>query len=120
MDNDLNTSLAVTALYDVLKAKTNATTKRAAIADFDKVLCLNLLAAADKLAEEEAKKAAEAAVRVYSDDPEVRAIEEKIDARAAAKKAKDYAKADAIRAELLAQGIVLTDTSAGTKWERIS
>ena len=120
LDNDLNTSLAVTALYDVLKAKTNATTKRAAIADFDKVLCLNLLAAADKLAEEEAKKAAEAAVRVYSDDPEVRAIEEKIDARAAAKKAKDYAKADAIRAELLAQGIVLTDTSAGTKWERIS
>ena len=37
MDNDLLTSLAVTALYDVLKAKTNDATKLALIADFDRV-----------------------------------------------------------------------------------
>ena len=43
MDNDLNTSLSITALYDVLKAKTNAATKLAAIADFDKVLCVGLI-----------------------------------------------------------------------------
>jgi cysteinyl-tRNA synthetase len=38
--------------------------------------------------------------------------------RAAAKKAKDYARADEIRAELLEKGVVLTDTSQGTKWEK--
>ncbi|MBQ8340695.1 MAG: cysteine--tRNA ligase, partial [Clostridia bacterium] len=118
LDNDLNTSLAITALYDVLKYKTNATTKRAALADFDTVLCLDLLQKADALAAEEAQKAAAAAVRVYSDDPEIRAIEEAIDARAAAKKAKNYAEADRIRAELLEKGIVLTDTSKGTTWAK--
>ena len=120
LDNDLNTSLAITAIYDVLKANTNAATKRAAIADFDTVLCIDLLKNADAFAEEEAKKAAAAAsaVRVYSDDPEIRAIEEAIDARAAAKKAKNYAEADRIRAELLEKGIVLTDTAQGTTFER--
>ncbi len=118
LDNDLNTSLAVTALYDVLKSPANTATKRAAIADFDTVLALDLLAAADKLAKEKAEAAAKAAVRVYSDDPEIRAIEEAIDARAAAKKAKNYAEADRIRGELLEKGIVLTDTSAGTTWAR--
>ena len=122
LDNDLNTSLAVTALYNVLKSDANATTKRAAIADFDTVLCLDLLNAADAYAAEEEKKAAEAAQaaaqRVYSDDPEIRAIEEAIDARAAAKKAKNYAEADRIRAELLEKGIVLIDTANGTHFER--
>ena len=118
LDNDLNTSLAITALYDVLKAKTNAATKRAAIADFDTVLALDLLATADKLAKEKAAEAAKTAVRVYSDDPAIRAIEEAIDARAAAKKAKNFAEADRIREELLAKGIVLTDTREGTTWSR--
>ena len=118
LDNDLNTSLAITALYDVLKSKANATTKRAAIADFDTVLSLDLLAKADAIAKKRAEEEAKAAVRVYSDDPEIRAIEEAIDARAAAKKAKNYAEADRIRAELLAKGIVLTDTSAGTTWSK--
>ncbi|MBR4960285.1 MAG: cysteine--tRNA ligase, partial [Clostridia bacterium] len=53
MDNDLNTALAITALYDVLKAKTNDATKIALLRDFDKVLSLGLL--------EEAAKAAAAA-----------------------------------------------------------
>ncbi len=119
LDNDLNTSLAVTALYDVLKSPANTATKRAAIADFDTILALDLLAAADKLAKQKAEEAAKAAVRVYSEDPEIRAIEEAIDARAAAKKAKNYAEADRIRAELLEKGIVLTDTSAGTTWAKV-
>ena len=44
-------------------------------------------------------------------------IEQKIAERAAAKKAKDFAAADRIRQELLAQGIVLKDSAAGTTWE---
>ncbi|MDR0457860.1 MAG: cysteine--tRNA ligase [Burkholderiaceae bacterium] len=44
-------------------------------------------------------------------------IEARIAARAAAKQSRNYAEADCIRAELLAQGIALKDTSAGTTWE---
>ena len=45
------------------------------------------------------------------------AIEAHIAARAAAKAAKNFAEADRIRGELLAQGIVLKDSAAGTTWE---
>ncbi|HMN57201.1 MAG TPA: cysteine--tRNA ligase [Ottowia sp.] len=47
------------------------------------------------------------------------AIQARIEARAAAKKAKDFAAADAIRAELLAAGVVLKDSPAGTTWEAV-
>ncbi len=108
MDNDLNTSLGVTALYDVLKADCNDATKLALVADFDKVLSLGLIEAAEKKREEEALNA----------NPELVAkIEEMIAARAQAKKDKDYGKADAIRAELLEMGVVLEDTKEGTKFK---
>ena len=47
-------------------------------------------------------------------------IAERIAQRAAAKAAKNFAEADRIRAELLAQGIVLKDSAAGTTWEAAS
>ena len=113
LDNDLNTSLAVTAIYDVLKAKTNGTTKRALLADFDRVLCLNLLENAAKLnAEKDAP-----AEKTLSDDPFIREIEELIEARAAAKKAKNYAEADRIRAYLADKGVTLVDTKEGTTYK---
>ena len=110
LDNDLNTSLAVTAVYDVLKAKTNDATKRALLAEYDKVLCLNLLENAEK-----ARKAEEAA------KPEIPAelaakIESMIEARRQAKAEKNYAEADRIRAELTAMGVTLVDTKAGTTY----
>lgn len=111
LDGDLNTSLSVTAVYDVLKANTNDTTKRRAIADFDRVLSLNLLAAADKARlENEQEQAA------LESDPE---IDAKLEARAAAKKAKNWAEADRIRDALKAQGIEIIDTPQGSKWRRV-
>ena len=47
-------------------------------------------------------------------DASIRAM---IEQRAAAKRAKDFAEADRIRGELLAQGILLKDSAAGTTWE---
>ena len=121
LDNDLNSSLAVTALYDVLKAKTNDETKLAAIADFDRVLSLDLIAKGEKKREELKKQAVAAGqFTIVSEsgesDPDVEA---KIQARQDAKKAKDFAKADAIRDELKAAGIELTDIPHGVKWKRI-
>lgn len=49
LDNDLNTSLAITALYDALKAPVNDATKLAIVADYDRVLGLGLIDAAAKL-----------------------------------------------------------------------
>ena len=111
LDNDLNTSLAVTALYDVIKANISGATKLALIADFDKVLSIGLIEAAEHLK-------AEQSANTVSDDPEAARIEGLIKERAEAKKAKNYARADEIRAQLLSEGIVLTDTAQGTKWER--
>ena len=110
MDNDLNTSLAVTALYNALKADTNDATKLALIADYDKVLSLNLIEEAEKLnnAEEPAEN-----------DEFAAKIESLIAQRAAAKKEKNFAEADRIRDELKAQGIILEDTAGGTKWKRV-
>ena len=42
LDNDLNTSMAITALYDALKADASPATRLAAVKDFDRVLMLNL------------------------------------------------------------------------------
>ena len=111
LDNDLNTSLSVTAIYDVLKAKTTPATKLALLRDFDRVLGLNMIEAAEKLLDEEKAAAAAAAA-----DPFIQEIEALIAERAAAKKAKDFARADEIRALLLEKGVTLLDTSQGTKY----
>ena len=118
MDNDLLTSLAITAVYDVLKAKTNDATKLALIADFDRVLSLDLICHANALRakqEEEAKKALAAPEGVSEElAAEVEAL---IIERAEAKKAKNYARADEIRKYLADKGITLIDSSAGTTYK---
>ncbi len=120
LDNDLNTSLAVTALYDVLKAKTNDATKLAALADFDTVLSLGLAdraAAVRARAEAERSAAEEAARAAAAADPFVSEILSLIEARKAAKKEKNFAEADRIRAYLAGKGVTLIDTPQGTTYK---
>ena len=126
MDNDLNTSMAITALYDVCKAKNlSDATKLGLIDAFDTVLSLGLSAAADRKRKENAEAAAKEAAQAAeeaADAPEKDAFDLEIEAaiaeRAAAKKAKNYARADEIRNELLAKGVTLTDTPKGTTYTR--
>ena len=115
LDNDLNTSLAVTAVYDALKADASDKTKLAAVARFDTVLGLDLIAKADKRREELKKQAAEVkaqAVAFEGCEPDVE-IEKLVEERAAAKKAKNFAEADRIRGELTARGYAVIDTANG-------
>ncbi|MDY4662260.1 cysteine--tRNA ligase, partial [Pseudoflavonifractor capillosus] len=106
--NDLNTSLGVTAVYDALKADTNDATKRAIIADFDKVLGLDLLGRAAALKEKESAPVEGA-----------EEIEALIAQRAQAKKEKNWAQADAIRDQLKTMGVEIKDTPNGVEWKRI-
>lgn len=104
--NDVNTSMGITLLYDVLKTELNGATKRAIIDSFDYVLSLDLLK--EDVQEEEDGVDAELESYVLA----------KIEERKAAKKAKDFALADAIRDELLEHGIIIKDTREGVKWEK--
>ena len=104
MGSDINTSQALTVLYDVLKADISDATKRYLVEDFDKVFSLDLTV------EEEENQA---------DDALAAFVEEKIAERQAARKEKDFAKADAIRQELLDKGIAIKDTREGTVWSLV-
>ena len=110
LNGDLNTSLAITAVYDVLKAKCSDATKLAALADFDTVLSLNLISAGETLRKKQEQE------RLASADPEIDAL---VQQRTDAKKAKDFATADRIRDELKARGIEIIDTPQGSKWRKV-
>ena len=99
MDNDLNTSLALTSIYNVLKSDMNDYTKFKLISEFDTVLSLDLTINEEVNIDEE--------------------VEKLIEERNNAKKNKDYAKADKIREELMNMGIKIIDTREGTKFEKI-
>ena len=101
LENDLNTSNAITVLYDVLKSDLNNNTKLKLISEFDKVLSLDLLKK-DEI-----------------DNELLKYINTKIEERNSAKKNKEYSLADSIRKELEEKGIILKDTREGTMFEII-
>lgn len=104
LGNDINTSQALTVLYDVLKSGLNDASKRALVEEFDQVLSLDIMA-------EQEDAPADSELAAY--------VEEMLAQRKEAKKAKDFARADAIREELSARGIVIQDTREGTIWELV-
>ena len=102
LSNDLNTSMALTVVYDVLKDNDlNDMTKRSLIESFDKVLSLDLL--------KEEESSVDSELENY--------INDMISKRNEYKKNKEYDKADQIREELKNKGILIKDTREGTVYE---
>ncbi len=113
MEDDFNTADAITAVFELVKwinstvNDENAQYTAAFLAALEQEL-LSLTEVCGLIVERDDSL----------QDDEAAYVESKIAERAAAKKAKDFAKADAIRAELLEKGIILEDTREGVKWKK--
>ena len=107
MDDDLNTADAIAAVFELVKfAKTEASSRGSrAFAGAIKKEILELTEILGLKAERREE--------VLDED-----IEKLIRERQEARKARDFARADAIRDELLSKGILLEDTREGVKWKR--
>ncbi len=107
MDDDFNTADAIAAIFELVKfMNTNITEETSAA--FDAALLAELNELCDILGITTERKA-----ELLDAD-----IEKLIEERQAARKEKNFARADEIRAELLEKGIVLEDTREGVKWKR--
>ena len=107
MDDDFNTADAVAAIFELVRySNTNADAKKTK-EYLGKIKDL-IVKLADVLGLIVEKKE-----EILAED-----IEKLIEERQAARKAKDFARADAIRDELLEKGIILKDTREGVQWKR--
>ena len=107
MDDDFNTADAIAAIFDLVKyANTTAT------AESSKEYLQSLLDRIVKLGDVLGMILDKKEELLDAD------IEKLIEERQAARKAKDFARADAIRDELLEKGIILKDTREGVQWKK--
>ncbi len=107
MDDDLNTSEALGALFPYLR-DVNIALDEGSLDAAGAAAALASIVSADKV------------LGILPAAPEVlpAEIEAQIEARNAARKRRDFAEADRIRAALAARGILLEDTPAGTRWKK--
>ena len=108
MDDDLNTADAIAAVFELVKFA-NTEAGEGSSKAFAGALLEELTSLADILGFTLEKK----------DESLDEEVERLIAERQAARKAKNFARADEIRAELLAKNIVLEDTREGVKWKRV-
>ena len=109
LDNDINTAMGITVIYDVLKSKANAATKLALIAKFDEVLGLDLIANAKELAENAGSASADIPAEVL----------DLVEQRKAARKDKNFALADELRDKIAALGYEVKETRQGTEINKL-
>lgn len=107
MEDDFNTADALAAVFELVKfANTNVTEESSAA--FAEGILEILVKLCDVLG----------LVAVKKEEILDKEIEDLIAERQEARKAKNFARADEIRDELLAKGIILKDTREGVKWKR--
>ena len=115
LEDDLNTPKAIAALHALATALNKAESEQEKAAAKSKLLAsAHLLGLLYQDAEEWFRSGA-----ASSDGLSETEIEALIRKRADARKAKDFATADAVRKELADKGIVIEDTPSGTQWKRI-
>ena len=107
MEDDFNTADAIAAVFDLVKFANSNTDSESSAEYLGKLFDL-LVKLTDVLGLLVDKKE-----DILDED-----IEKLIEERQAARKAKDFARADAIRDDLLEKGIVLKDTREGVQWKR--
>ncbi len=110
MDEDLNTAEALAAVFEYVR-DANSAMDTGGFRAADVPGALELLALFDSVFDVLRPSAGSEGLP----DSEVEAL---VAARTAAKKARDFTRADAIREQLLAQGIILEDTKSGIRWKR--
>ena len=110
MDDDFNTADALSSVFDLVRVINSNVSEKSSYALLSalKDEFLTLTDVLGLIADRSGDVAEDDAAR----------IEEKIAERQAARKARDFKKADAIRDELKAQGIILEDTREGVKWKK--
>ncbi|MFN2239690.1 MAG: cysteine--tRNA ligase, partial [Thermoanaerobaculia bacterium] len=107
MDDDLNTAGALGALFSMVR-EANIAADEDALGSEDARLLLAAIEDVDGVLD----------IRPAAEQNLDEEIESLIEARNAARKARDFARSDQLRDELLAKGIILEDTPAGTRWRR--
>jgi cysteinyl-tRNA synthetase len=113
MDADLNTADALAAVFTMVSGVNGELQGRGAVRTDDRDAVLAALRSMD-----EVLGLLEVAHATRTVDDDLSAwVEERIEARAAARARKDFAEADAIRDEITGRGIVLEDGAGGTRWK---
>jgi cysteinyl-tRNA synthetase len=120
MNDDFNTPVAIAALFDLAAEVHRAAAEAPARAQVLRGQLRSLAALLGLLgrAPREVRRSGLSGQETSAAGLDDAAIDRLIGERAAAKKSRQFAEADRIRAELAAQGIVLEDTPAGTSWRR--
>ncbi|RLA58062.1 MAG: cysteine--tRNA ligase, partial [Epsilonproteobacteria bacterium] len=117
MSDDLNISIALAIIDELIATTNDALDKEPKNKALKKETLANMAFIAELLGFGEQEPFAYFQIGISKEEKEQ--IETLINKRNEAKKAKDFASSDALRAELLTLGVAIMDSPTGTVWEKV-